>query len=157
MALDSTSFQSLESDTWLWSSAVCNNPPPLQCPYNTFQYTNTGSCFSCNAEDIGHECRGRSSIYVEYGYWISANLSTTLTPLHLMNDSYSIISLRCPTGQCCSATRSGCDYFDTDQYPFVLNTSNSIDYIPSKTLCATHRNISSVICSRCDHRYYELV
>eukprot|EP01083_Nonionella_stella_P151426 483758_1 len=157
MALDSTSFQSLESDTWLWSSAVCNNPPPLQCPYNTFQYTNTGSCFSCNAEDIGHECRGRSSIYVEYGYWISANLSTTLTPLHLMNDSYSIISLRCPAGQCCSASRDGCDYFNTDQYPIILNASNSIDYIPSKTLCATHRNISSVICSRCNTPYYELV
>eukprot|EP01083_Nonionella_stella_P174356 604131_1 len=157
MALDSSSSVSLDTDTWLWSSAMCNNPPPLECPYNTFQYTNTGSCFSCNAEDIGHECRGRSSIYVEYGYWISANLSTTLTPLHLMNDSYSIISLRCPAGQCCSASRDGCDYFNTDQYPIILNASNSIDYIPSKTLCATHRNISSVICSRCNTPYYELV
>eukprot|EP01083_Nonionella_stella_P065254 170808_1 len=118
---------------------------PIECPYNTFRYSNTSECFECNADDIGYECQGASTVKVEYGYWISAQTKnghdTELSPLQMINNSYSdnlILSLRCPVGKCC-ANHAGCDYFTPG------------------SLCATNRNMSSVTCSRCDNDSHELL
>eukprot|EP01083_Nonionella_stella_P239434 837981_1 len=104
-------------------------PSPLPCPYNSFKPM-SGECFTCNSNNHGYECQGGSIVNVEYGYWVSAN-----------NDS--VISLQCPAGQCC-AKHSGCEY----------NTSRAH---VSQTICANHRNISSLTCSRCNDSYFELL
>eukprot|EP01083_Nonionella_stella_P289238 984334_1 len=128
-------------------------PSPIACPYNTFQPI-SGECFTCTAGDDGYLCEGGSSVNVAYGYWVFAYIenqnSAKFTALPLINNSYEIIGLRCPAGQCC-ANHTGCKYMDTEQSP----TSNVFQM--NEMLCAKHRNISSLTCSRCNDDYYQLL
>eukprot|EP01083_Nonionella_stella_P012450 35323_1 len=116
---------------------------PMECPYNTFQYgTSDVRCYECK-EDIGYECKGGLILNVAYGHWVAAHQTNGLfvTSPDMINTNYSLISLRCPAGQCC-ASNNGCDYFK------AMN---------SNTLCAANRNLSSVTCSRCNDGYDELL
>eukprot|EP01083_Nonionella_stella_P019719 54741_1 len=130
-------------------------PSPIDCPFNTFQYSAmTGGgvgCFDCQEDDDGYECKGRSTVNVAYGYWISARIETQknakLAALPLINNNnYSIKSLRCPGGQCC-ANPAGCDYFNSHANVSQIN----------QMICAKHRNISSLTCSQCNDGYYDLL
>eukprot|EP01083_Nonionella_stella_P163936 541147_1 len=114
---------------------------PIECPYNTFQYgTSDVRCYECE-EDIGYECKGGSILNVVYGHWLAAHHTngSFLSSPDTMNINDSIVSLRCPAGQCC-ASHNGCDYFTN-----------------SPELCAANRNLSSVTCSRCNDGFDQLL
>eukprot|EP01083_Nonionella_stella_P049915 132939_1 len=124
------------------STSPTQGPLHLECPYNTLKYFGASKCFICNANDNGYECQGGTVLVVEYGHWISVHKKdeSTLSSVYLIDDSHendTIISLRCPSGQCCD-NHKGCNYFES-------------------RVCAKNRNISSVTCSRCNDGYEELL
>eukprot|EP01083_Nonionella_stella_P017639 49372_1 len=124
--------------------------PTLSCPYNTFGI-DSATCFDCDDEDKGYECKGQNIVTVQFGYWISARAKKSnhelmsLTDKTLNSQNYSITSLRCPPGQCCNH-QLGCSYYDS------MNQS-----ITSSLLCAQGRNLSSIACSQCIDGLYELM
>eukprot|EP01083_Nonionella_stella_P254996 875735_1 len=120
---------------------------PIACPYNTFQFGEMSECFVCGDDYDGYECKGDSILNVEYSHWISAYAQNelTLSSLSGLDNSHGIISLQCPVAQCCN-DHTGCNYVD------ALSDTNA-----SSSLCAEHRNASSVTCSRCDDDKHELL
>eukprot|EP01083_Nonionella_stella_P181539 650646_1 len=129
-------------------------PAPIACPYNTFSFSDSLSCFDCDDNADGYECKGQNILTVQSGFWLSAvpNARKAFDEFISLDDkrfdaiNYSLVSLRCPSGQCCDEN-DGCSYYD-------LNSDN---VRRSNTLCAKGRNISSITCSECNDGLYPLI
>eukprot|EP01083_Nonionella_stella_P170952 582893_1 len=125
-------------------------PAPIDCPYNTFSFGESAACFYCDTDNIGYECKGQNILIIQFGFWVSAkaNNSTKMDEFISLVDErfdaehFSLVSFRCPHGQCCS-DNDGCSYYDANKI--------------STSLCAAGRNVSCITCSECNHGLYRLV
>eukprot|EP01084_Bolivina_argentea_P272433 463839_1 len=116
------------------------------CSYNSFTLKpNFSPCYECDDDINGMVCTGANNISISYNYWtcaVNVSNNNALYPLidieQQQNNVNRIFTSFCAPGFCCTKTE-GCNYL-----------------LDSNFLCNFGRNVSSILCGKCNDDYSEL-